>query len=75
MEDDCQHAVRQGMRQCARVKWGYDLCFWEMGAKLMLQPEVGRLWGDDRRGGPDAACELFRANAEGLADEIKAGEP
>jgi len=72
MEDDTQNAVRQGMRQLARVRWGYDLCFWEMGAKLMLQPKVGRLWGNAQVG-RDAARELFCVNAEDLADEIKDG--
>ena len=70
MEDDTQNAVRQGMRQCARQQWGYDVCFWEMGAKLMLQPKVGRLWGKSQSG-RDAARELFRVNAEDMADEIK----
>lgn len=74
MEDDTQDAVRQGIRERARRKWDYDVCFWEMGAKLMLQPEVGRLWGDGgaRR---NAACELFRANAEALAEEIARRRP
>ena len=45
MEDDTQDAVRQGIRKGARTKWGYDICFWEMGAKLMLQPEVGQHGG------------------------------
>jgi len=72
MEDDTQNAVRQGMRMCAKQAWGYDLCYWEMGAKLMLQPKVGRLW---RHGasGKDAARELFMVNAEDMADEIRAG--
>jgi len=68
MEDDCQNAVRQGMRQRARQRWGYDLCYWEMGAKLMLQPKVGRLWASQTRAGRDAARELFVVNAEDLAD-------
>lgn len=72
MEDDTQNAVRQGIRSCARQTWGFDVCFWEMGAKLMLQPKVGRLWGNGQ-GGRDAARELFRVNAGDLADEIKAG--
>ena len=72
MEDDTQHAVRQGLRQRAREHWGYDLCFWEMGAKLMLQPKVGRLWASQTRAGRDAARELFVVNAEDLADEISA---
>lgn len=72
MEDDTQNAVRQGMRQRARRKWGRDLCFWEMGAKRMLQPEVGRLWGSTDAG-RDAARELFLANAKDMADEIAVG--
>ena len=71
MEDDCQNAVRQGMRQCAKQQWGFDLCFWAMGAKLMLQPKVGRLWGVNTQAGRDAARELFCVNAKDLADEIK----
>lgn len=71
MEDDTQNAVRQGMRRCAQQQWGYELCFWEMGAKLMLQPKVGRLW----RTGRDAARELFLLNAHDLADEIKEDIP
>jgi len=72
MQDDTQNAVRQGIRSCAREVWGYnEVCFWEMGAKLMLQPEVGRLyWGNDGR---DAARELFCLNARGMADEIRVG--
>ena len=70
MEDDTQNAVRQGIRQGAQRKWGYDLVFWEMGAKLMLQPKVGRLW-DKTSGRRDAARELFSVNAEDLADEIQ----
>ena len=69
MEDDTQNAVRQGMRQCARRRWGFDVCFWEMGAKLMLQPKVGRLWGHTQAE-RDAARELFRVNAEDMAEEI-----
>ena len=71
MEDDTQNAVRQGIRLRAREQWGYDACFWEMGAKLMLQPKVGRLWGRTQaeRG---AARELFRVNAMDMADEIMA---
>ena len=69
MEDDTQNAVRQGMRQRARRRWGYEACFWEMGAKLMLQPKVGRLWGQSQAG-RDAARELFRVNAEDMAEEI-----
>ena len=71
MEDDTQNAVRQGMRHSARQKWGYDLCFWEMGAKLMLQPKVGRLWGQNTQASRDAARELFCINAQDLADEIQ----
>lgn len=71
MQDDTQNAVRQGMRQCAKRQWGYDLCFWEMGAKLMLQPKVGQLWKNNQSG-RDAARELFLVNAEDMADEIKA---
>ena len=71
MEDDTQNAVRQGMRQYARQEWGYDLCFWEMGAKLMLQPKVGRLWKNGLAG-QAAARELFCLNAQDLADEVKA---
>ena len=71
MEDDTQNGVRQGMRQSAQQQWGYGLCFWEMGAKLMLQPKVGRLWGDNTQSGRDAARELFRINAEDMANEIK----
>jgi len=74
MEDDTQNGVRQGMRNCAQQRWGYEACFWEMGAKLMLQPKVGRLWGNTQSG-RDAARELFRVNAEDMADEIKAGVP
>ena len=73
MEDDTQNAVRQGIRRRARERWGYEFCFWEMGAKLMLQPKVGRLWGHtgvER----DAARELFRLNARDLAEEIVADE-
>ena len=73
MEDDTQNAVRQGIRQYALRKWNFELCFWEMGAKLMLQPKVGRLWGTNGQAGRDAARELFRVNAENLADEIKRG--
>ena len=69
MEDDTQNAVRQGMRQRARRRWGYEACFWEMGAKLMLQPKVGRLWAHSQAG-RDAARELFRVNAEDMAEEI-----
>ena len=72
MEDDTQNAVRQGMRMRAKQAWGYDLCFWEMGAKLMLQPKVGRLWRNGSSG-KDAARELFQINAEDMADEIRAG--
>lgn len=72
MQDDTQNAVRQGMRSRAREVWGYDFCFWEMGAKLMLQPKVGRLWGDGEDG-RDAARELFWVNARGMADEIRVG--
>ena len=70
MQDDTQNAVRQGIRLCALEEWGYDLCFWEMGAKLMLQPEVGRLWGQ-QGGGRDAARDMFGLNARNMADEIK----
>lgn len=72
MEDDTQNAVRQGMRYRAKRQWGYEVCFWEMGAKLMLQPKVGQLWGDGQSG-HDAALELFRANAQALSDEITEG--
>jgi hypothetical protein len=71
MEDDTQNAVRQGFRQCAQRQWGYEACFWEMGAKLMLQPKVGRLWGHSQAE-RDAARELFRVNAEDMAEEIMA---
>ena len=71
MEDDTQNAVRQGMRERALAQWGYELCFWEMGAKLMLQPEVGRLWGHTEAE-RDAARELFCLNARDLAEEIMA---
>jgi len=74
MEDDTQNAVRQGVRDCARRYWGYSVCFWEMGAKLMLQPKVGRLWASGP-GGRDAARELFCVNAEDLAEEITAAMP
>ena len=74
MEDDTQNAVRQGIRQRARKHWGYEVCFWEMGAKLMLQPKVGRLWGHTQAE-RDAARELFRLNAKGMADEIMAPLP
>eukprot|EP00747_Dinoflagellata_sp_TGD_P088099 gnl/TRDRNA2_/TRDRNA2_163881_c0_seq4.p1 gnl/TRDRNA2_/TRDRNA2_163881_c0~~gnl/TRDRNA2_/TRDRNA2_163881_c0_seq4.p1 ORF type:complete len:248 (-),score=34.47 gnl/TRDRNA2_/TRDRNA2_163881_c0_seq4:60-803(-) len=79
MEDDTQDAVRQGIRKGARAKWGYDVCFWEMGAKLMLQPEVGQKWGHSKEE-RDAAQRLFCENAEKLAKEIsgsreQAGEP
>lgn len=67
MEDDTQNAVRQGMRECARETWNYDACFWEMGAKLLLQPEVGQLWADN----PKAARDLFCSNAQALAKEIQ----
>lgn len=70
MQDDTQNAVRQGIRRSSRSKWGYDLCFWEMGAKLLLQPQVGQLWGD---GDKDAARDLFCNNAKAMADEIQAG--
>ena len=40
-----------------------------MGAKLMLQPKVGRLWGQSQAG-RNAARELFRVNAEDMAEEI-----
>ncbi|KAL7546589.1 hypothetical protein ACHAWF_009927 [Thalassiosira exigua] len=69
MEDDTQNAVRQGMRREAKRQWGYEMCFWEMGAKLMLQPEVGRLWGSGP-GGQDSARELFCNNAKALSNEI-----
>ena len=69
MEDDTQNAVRQGIRQRAQEQWGYDLCFWEMGAKLMLQPKVGQLWGQSQVE-RDAARELFRLNARDMAEEI-----
>eukprot|EP00531_Pseudo-nitzschia_arenysensis_P020592 CAMPEP_0116147288 /NCGR_PEP_ID=MMETSP0329-20121206/17673_1 /TAXON_ID=697910 /ORGANISM="Pseudo-nitzschia arenysensis, Strain B593" /LENGTH=366 /DNA_ID=CAMNT_0003643203 /DNA_START=213 /DNA_END=1309 /DNA_ORIENTATION=- len=71
MEDDTQNAVRQGIRECARTKWNFDFCFWEMGAKLMLQPKVGRLWATNTPAGRDAAREFFSINAKDLADEIK----
>jgi len=73
MQDDTQDAVRQGIRSKAAEEWGYDLCFWEMGAKLMLQPKVGRLWRHNGQAGRDAARELFCVNARDMADEIKAG--
>ena len=73
MEDDTQNAVRQGIRQSALKKWNFELCFWEMGAKLMLQPKIGRLWGSNGQAGRDAAREIFRVNAEDLANEIKKG--
>lgn len=69
MEDDTQNAVRQGIRARAWEQWGYEVCFWEMGAKLMLQPRVGRLWGH-RPAERDAARELFRLNAMDMAEEI-----
>ena len=75
MEDDTQNAVRKGIRDSACQKWGYEVCFWEMGAKLMLQPKVGRLWGSNTQSGRDAARELFRVNAEDMAIEIKSGLP
>ena len=40
-----------------------------MGAKLMLQPKVGRLWGHTQAE-RDAARELFRLNAEDMAREV-----
>jgi hypothetical protein len=76
MQDDTQNAVRQGIRTCAREEWGYELCFWEMGAKRMLQPKVGRLWRNNNGQatiGRDAARELFCVNARDLADEITEG--
>lgn len=69
MEDDTQNGVRQGFRQRARRQWGYEACFWEMGAKLMLQPKVGRLWGPTQAE-RDAAREMFRVNAEDMADDV-----
>lgn len=72
MEDDTQNAVRQGMRHQAKKQWGYDLCFWEMGAKLMLQPKVGQLWRQKKY---DASRELFCKNAQALAEEIRATIP
>ena len=69
MEDDTQNAVRQGIRQGAQAQWSYDVCFWEMGAKLMLQPKVGRLWGHTQVE-RNAARELFRVNANDMAEEI-----
>lgn len=71
MEDDTQNAVRQGFRQSASAHWGYPGCFWEMGAKLMLQPEVGQRWGRSQAE-RNAAQELFGLNAKYLADEIAA---
>eukprot|EP00986_Skeletonema_menzelii_P012884 scaffold7278_cov155-Skeletonema_menzelii.AAC.6 len=56
---------------CALEEWGYDFCFWEMGAKLMLQPEVGQLWGQGGQGGRDAARGVFCLNVRKMADEIK----
>ena len=76
MEDDTQNAVRQGIREIAYQQWGYEFCFWEMGAKLMLQPKVGRLWGccgNNSQSGRDAARELFRVNAKDMAIEITSG--
>ena len=67
MQDDTQAAVRRGIRERALAEWGYEACFWEMGAKLMLQPAVGRLWGTGDRG---ASSELFRSNAKALAEEL-----
>jgi hypothetical protein len=67
MQDDTQNAVRQGLREASRERWGHEFCFWEMGAKLMLQPQVGRLWGEGRS---DEARELFCANARDMAGEI-----
>lgn len=77
MEDDTQNAVRQGIRESAREMWGYDVCFWEMGAKLMLQPAVGRLWCDQSGDRRDAAAarELFGSNARDLAEEIVQADP
>ena len=74
MEDDTQNAVRQGIRYLAREYWDYDFCFWEMGAKRMLQPQVGRLWrkGD---GGRNVARRLFCVNAQDMADEIMENLP
>jgi len=69
MQDDTQNAVRQGIRRSGLAAWGYEVCFWEMGAKLMLQPGVGRMWGQ-KEGHREAARELFRSNARALADEI-----
>ena len=71
MQDDTQNAVRQGIRSCASDTWGYDFCFWEMGAKLMLQPQVGKLYGHNGQAGQDAARELFCVNARDMADEIQ----
>jgi len=68
MQDDTQNAVRQGMRNEAVALWGFPFCFWEMGAKLMLQPQVGELWGAGER---EKARDLFCANAKALADEIQ----
>ncbi|KAL3928892.1 MAG: hypothetical protein SGBAC_012445 [Bacillariaceae sp.] len=68
MQDDTQNAVRQGIRLAARTTWGYDLCFWEMGAKLLLQPQVGQLWGE---GDKDGARDLFCRNAKAMAEEIQ----
>ncbi|CAJ1932740.1 unnamed protein product [Cylindrotheca closterium] len=71
MEDDTQNAVRQGIRQSASKAWGHTTtmlcCYWEMGAKLMLTPQVGQLWGS---GDKDAARELFVQNAKAMAEEI-----
>ena len=69
MQDDTQNAVRQGIRSSASEKWKYPLCYWEMGAKLMLQPEVGQLFGTAEMK-TDEAKELFASNAKALAYEI-----
>lgn len=77
MEDDTQNAVRQGMRESAQESWGFSFCFWEMGAKLMLTPKIGRLWAshsndsDAGSAGHNAARELFCVNAQDMADEIQ----
>ena len=74
MEDDTQNAVRQGIRNYAKERWGYELCYWEMGAKLMLQPRIGQLWKDGQTGA-DEARDLFRINAQNMGEQIKMALP
>ena len=71
MEDDTQNGVRQGIRDYSQERWeNYECCFWEMGAKLMLQPQVGKLWGLNTESGQNAARELFYINSIDMSNEI-----